>query len=324
MSDRYARQIVLPEIGAGGQARLAAATVLIVGAGGLGCPALSYLAGAGVGRIVLVDHDVVEESNLHRQPLYAMSDLGRPKVEAARDAIGRYNPAVTVEAIAERLTPSNAPALVADADVVIDAADSFAVTYTLSDACRDHGTPLVSASVIGLSGYAGGFCGGAPSYRAVFPDMPAQAASCATAGVMGPAVAVLGGLEAQFTLHILLGLQPSPLARIVTYDAARLSFGGFSFAGAPEPEGAALPFIAPDEVRPEDFVVELRGVEETPVPPFPQAHRVGVEEIETIIGKVPEDARIVLCCRTGLRSAKAGKRLANRGLTRLALIAMGD
>src|SRR2546426_7440170 len=136
MSDRYSRQIILPEVGAAGQARLRAAVVLVIGAGGLGCAVLQYLCAAGVGRLVIVDHDRVEESNLHRQPLYRMSDLGGLKVQAARRALLEADPEVRIDAVAERLTPANALQLVAAADLVVDAADSFAVTYVLSDACR--------------------------------------------------------------------------------------------------------------------------------------------------------------------------------------------
>jgi molybdopterin/thiamine biosynthesis adenylyltransferase len=196
MSDRYARQSILPEVGAEGQARLGAAVVVVVGAGGLGCAVLQYLAAAGVGRLMIVDHDRVEESNLHRQPLYRMTDLGRPKVHAARAALLQANPEVSIDTLAERLTAANAARLVGMADAVIDAADSFAVTYVLSDACQRANTPLVSASVLGLSGYVGAFCGGAPSYRAVFPEMPRAAGSCAEAGVLGTAVGVMGTLQA--------------------------------------------------------------------------------------------------------------------------------
>src|SRR5437870_12413809 len=136
MSDRYARQSILPEVGAQGQARLAAASAVVVGAGGLGCAVLQYLTAAGVGRLTIVDHDRVEESNLHRQPLYRMSDLGGLKVQAARRALLEANPEVRIDAGAERLTPANALQLVAAADLVVDAADSFAVTDVLRDACR--------------------------------------------------------------------------------------------------------------------------------------------------------------------------------------------
>ena len=120
MSDRYARQMVLPEVGAGGQAKLAAASVLIVGAGGLGCPVLQYLAGAGVGRLTIVDHDMVEETNLHRQPLYAMADIGRSKAETAAAVLKRFNPTIEATPVVARLTPQNATTLVAGVDLVIE------------------------------------------------------------------------------------------------------------------------------------------------------------------------------------------------------------
>jgi molybdopterin/thiamine biosynthesis adenylyltransferase/rhodanese-related sulfurtransferase len=324
MSDRYARQTILPEVGAAGQARLGAARVLVVGAGGLGCALLPYLAGAGVGRLTLVDPDRVEEVNLHRQTLYRMSDLGRPKVAAAREALLALNPQVEVEAVAEPLDPANAARLVAAAAVVIDAADSFAVTYTLSDACQSAGTPLVSASVVGLSGYVGVFCGAAPSYRAVFPELPRAAASCAAAGVLGSAVAVLGALEAHLTLAILLAWQPPVLGRLISVDFRSLHVGGFSFAGAQEPAVTALAFIAPSEVRAEDLVIDLRGAQEAPTPAFPQALRLSVEALEAgTAPALPEAPRVVLCCRSGVRAWRAARALERQGRTRLALIALG-
>lgn len=321
MSGRYVRQTVLPEVGEAGQARLAAASVVVVGAGGLGCPVLQYLAGAGVGRLAIVDHDVVEETNLHRQPLYAMSDIGKPKVEVARVALLRFNPGLRVDVHAERLTPQNAAGLVADADVVVDAADSFAVTYILSDACQAAAKPLVSASVIGLTGYAGAFCGGGPSYRAVFPEVSVDGGTCATVGVLGTAVAVLGGLQAHLALHLLLGLEPTVLGRVVTFDARRLAFGGFGFAGSPEPD-AFVPFIAPDTVTTDDLVVDLRSLEEAPVSPFAGARRLDVEAITSLAASLPSQ-RVVLCCRSGQRALMAADRLRERGVANLALVALG-
>ena len=172
MINRYSRQTILPEVGAAGQARLHDARVLVIGAGGLGCAVLQYLCAAGVGRLVIVDHDRVEESNLHRQPTYRMSDVGLLKAPAARTALLDSNPEIQIEAVSERLTPANAAHLVAAADLIVDAADSFAVTYMLSDECHRQPKALVSASVLGFTGYVGAFCGGAPSYRAVFPEMP--------------------------------------------------------------------------------------------------------------------------------------------------------
>ena len=326
MTGRYARQIVLQQVGVEGQARLAAARVLVVGAGGLGCPVLQYLAGAGTGRIIVVDHDRVEESNLHRQPLYTMEDIGSLKALAARAALMRFNPTIKVEAVAERLTPANAERLVADADVVVDAADSLAVTYILSDTCQQIARPLVSASAVGLSGYVGAFCAGAPSYRAVFPEMPSRTMNCASAGVLGTTVAIVGSLQAQFVLQLILAISPSPLGRLVTFDAGRLAFGGFTFNDAPEPADIIARYIAPSAVTSDDLVVDLRGLDEAPVSPFGGARRLTVDTIDTLLvdDGQPPIGRVVLCCHSGLRAWHAARRLADGGLSDLALVALGD
>ena len=324
MTDRYARQTVLPEVGPEGQARLGAATALIVGAGGLGCAVLQYLCAAGVGRLLILDHDRIEESNLHRQPLYRMGDLGQPKAVVAAAAMTLLNPEITAEGTAERLTPANAARWIDRASVVVDAADSLALTYILSDECLRQGKPLVSASVLGLNGYAGVFCGGAPSYRAVFPEMPRQAGSCAQSGVLGTAVGVLGTLQAHLTLALLLQLSPTVLGQLVSVDLRTLRFSGFSFASAREPGGPALRFIAPEEVTAADVVVDLRSLAEAPLSPFPGALRVPVEEVESAgLGQAAQ-ARVVLCCRSGIRAWRAGQALRRAGHADLALIALGD
>ncbi|HTJ59296.1 MAG TPA: HesA/MoeB/ThiF family protein [Devosiaceae bacterium] len=323
MTNRYARQMVLPEIGEAGQARLAAASVLVVGAGGLGSPVLQYLAGAGVGRLTILDHDTVEETNLHRQPLYGMKDIGAAKAGAARNALLGVNPGIAIEAIVARLVPQNVAGLVDAANVVVDAADNFAVTYMLSDACFAIGKPLVSASALGLSGYAGAYCGGGASYRAVFPDAPRNPGNCATNGVLGSVVAVVGGLQAQMVLHLLLDLQPSVLGRVVTFDARRMAFGGFGFASSPEP-GEFAPFIAADAVTSADLVVDLRGFDEAPISPFAGAVRIGVEGIEAVGGPSTASRRIVLACRSGQRALQAASRLREIGHNDLALVALGD
>jgi sulfur-carrier protein adenylyltransferase/sulfurtransferase len=324
MSDRYSRQTILPQVGDAGQARLAAASVLVVGAGGLGCVALQYLAAAGVGRLGIVDHDIVEESNLHRQPLYRMSDLGSTKAHAARAALLATNPTIRIEALGERLTPANAAPLTATADVVIDAADSFAATYVLSDACRSRGCPLVSASVLGLAGYVGVFCGGAPSYRAVFPEMPRAAGSCAQAGVLGTAVGVMGTLQAHLALALLLQWQPPVLGRLISVDFRTLRIGGFAFSGATEPMSLPLAFIAPNEVCAHDAVIDLRSREEAPHSPFPGALRASVEALEAREVSVPPATRIVVCCRSGVRAWRAARALQGQGHSNVALIALGE
>jgi molybdopterin/thiamine biosynthesis adenylyltransferase/rhodanese-related sulfurtransferase len=324
MSSRYSRQTILPQLGEAGQARLTGARVLVVGAGGLGCAALQYLAAAGVGCLVVVDHDVVEESNLHRQPLYRMSDVGSAKAHAARAALLAMNPAIRIEAFGERLTPANAAPFTAAADVVIDAADSFAVTYVLSDACQSAGRPLVSASVLGLAGYVGVFCGGAPSYRAVFPEMPRAAGSCAQAGVLGTAVGMIGTLQAHLALAVLLDWQPPVVGRLISMDFRTLQVGGFSFSTAAEPVNAPLAFIAPEQVSAADAVIDLRSREEAPQSPFPAALRVSVEALEAREVKVPSAARIVVCCRTGVRAWRAARALQAQGHSNVALIALGE
>jgi molybdopterin/thiamine biosynthesis adenylyltransferase/rhodanese-related sulfurtransferase len=324
MSERYSRQTILPEVGAVGQARLREARVLVVGAGGLGCAVLQYLGAAGVGNLVIVDHDRVEESNLHRQPVYRMSEVGLLKAPVARAALLATNPGLQIEAVGERLTPANAAHLVATADLVVDAADSFAVTYVLSDESRRVNKALVSASVLGLTGYVGGFCGGAPSYRAVFPEMPRQAGSCAQSGVLGTAVGVMGTLQAHMVLALLLDLQPTVLGKLVTMDFRTLRSGGFSFAAAQEPSGAELPFISAAQVTNTDIVIDLRSRSEAPVSPFAAALRIDVDAVEGAETRLPREPRIVLCCRTGVRAWRAARALQARGHENVALIALGD
>jgi sulfur-carrier protein adenylyltransferase/sulfurtransferase len=315
---RYARQTALPQVGAAGQARLRGAHVLVVGAGGLGAPVLTYLAGAGLGRITIVDGDTVEESNLHRQPIYGMADLGAPKARAAARALARLNPEVAVEARAEWLDPASAPGLVAGADVVLDCADTFAASFTLSDACMAAGRPLISASVLGFQGYAGGFCGGAPSLRAVFPDLPQAAPTCATAGVMGPVVGVIGALQAQMALAVLLGHAPSPLGRMMLFDARTWRMSGFSFAGTREP-AVAWPFLAPAQIAPGDVVIDLRT--EAPGPFRADALHLPPE---ALAGFTPPEgaSRVVLACRTGLRAFAGAETLSRRWRGPIALMSL--
>ena len=322
MMSRYTRQMVLPEIGPEGQARLANARALVVGAGGLGCPVLSYLSGAGVGSIRIVDADIVEESNLHRQPLYSMADIGHPKAEAARRALAGYNPEIDIQAEVRRLEPANVASLCRHADVVIDAADSFAVTYTLSDHCLKSGQAFISASVLGFTGYAGGFCGRrAPSVRAVFPDLPQTAANCATAGVSGPAVGILGCLQAQMALSCLLDLDPAPLGRMISLNLRQFTTSSFSFAQAPEPDDG-FSFISTADIAGSDFVVDLRGVDEAAATVTTGARRSTVADVAALVGDT-RNRRTILCCRSGLRAWNAGLRLQQAGCTDISLIALG-
>ena len=315
---RYARQV--PVIGAAAQARLAAARVLVVGAGGLAAPVLQYLVGAGVGHIRLVDPDRAELSNLHRQTLFRMADLGQPKAEAAAAQLAGLNPECAVEAIVHALDPANVAALCDGVTLVLDCADSFAASYTLSDHCAAVGLPLISASVTGTAGYVGGFCGGAPSLRAVFPDLPARAGSCAEVGVLGPMVGLLGSLQAQMALAVLAGIQPSPLGQLITADGLRL--GGFRFDAAPEPDWQPR-FIAVSAITPQDFTVDLRAADEAPLI-RPDARRLCATAFGPG-GPIPlPGQRAVLCCRSGLRAFAAAERLHAVWDGPITLVALGD
>jgi adenylyltransferase/sulfurtransferase len=213
--ERYARQIVLRGVGGPGQNRLKAARALVVGAGGLGSPALQYMAGAGVGTLGIVDDDDVALSNLHRQIIHQTDDVGRPKTASATEAIRRLNPHVAVEPIRLRLEPANARALVQRFDIVLDGSDNFATRYALSDACYWERRPLITGALGEFDGtltvlkpYQTGSDGKPnPTYRCLFPDPPEPGTvpTCAEAGVLGAAGGVLGSLMALEAIREIVG-----------------------------------------------------------------------------------------------------------------------
>jgi sulfur-carrier protein adenylyltransferase/sulfurtransferase len=320
---RYIRQEMLAEVGTAGQECLRAARVLVVGAGGLGAPVLQYLVGAGVGHLTLVDGDQVSLSNLHRQVLFCETDIGQLKVEVAAASLRQLNADCEIQTVPLPLDPANAPQLVAGSTLVLDCADSFAVSYILSDTCRAAGIPLISASVLGFAGYVGGFCGTAPSLRAVFPDLPDRAASCATAGVMGPVVGLIGAAQAQMALGVLIGQSPSPLGQLISFDMHSFRTGGFRFDTAPEPDDA-LGFIAASAIAASDFVVELRDEGEAPVPVVPFAQRMTVAQFTQQSAAPKPGARAVFACRSGLRAWQAATHLRSYWAGEISLVAVGD
>lgn len=223
--ERYSRHILLEEVGEAGQLALKAARVLIVGAGGLGSPVAAYLAAAGVGTIGLVDDDIVDLSNLHRQILFSEGDLGLPKVEAAARRLKASNSGTVVEIHHERLGPASAEELISAYDLVVDCSDNFATRYAINDACLLLGRPFVYGSIYRFEGQVSVFCQpGGPCYRCLFPEENAAVANCAEAGVVGVLAGVIGSLQATEALKLLLGIGESLVGRLLLYDALALDF----------------------------------------------------------------------------------------------------
>jgi molybdopterin/thiamine biosynthesis adenylyltransferase len=242
--ERYARHIVLREIGGPGQAALGGARVLVIGAGGLGAPALLYLAAAGVGTLGVIDDDVVALSNLQRQIIHGTPDVGRPKIDSAAAAITRINPHVAIATYAERLTAANALALIASYDLVADGSDNFATRYLVSDACYLANKPLVTAAVGTFDGtlttiraHERGRDGRPnPTYRCLFPEPPPAGTvpACAEAGILGALTGVLGSMMALEVIREIVGFGEGLVGRLLMVDARAMRFETLSYAFDPD------------------------------------------------------------------------------------------
>lgn len=231
--ERYARHLVLAEIGGPGQQRLKAANVLIVGAGGVGGPAALYLAAAGVGRVALVDPDVVALSNLQRQIQFTFEDLGRSKVDVAAKGLRALNPYVEVEAHAVALDKSNAADLVRGRTVVIDSTDDFSTRFAVNAACVAAGVPLVSGALGRWSGQVAVF-EGRPCYRCLVPEAPLDADACARVGVIGALAGVTGSMAALEAIKIIAGAGQSLTGRLLIYDALKGAARTVTIAADPQ------------------------------------------------------------------------------------------
>ena len=228
--ERYARHVILDEVGEAGQEKLLASSVLVLGAGGLGAPLLLYLAAAGVGRIGIVDDDAVELSNLQRQIIHGTASLGRSKVASAKETIAAINPEIVVEALGMRLTAANAAALVSGYDLVADGSDNFATRYLLTDACYLARKPLVSAALLRfdaqLSVFKAHLGPPHPCYRCLFPEPPPAdlVPRCEEAGIFGAIAGSIGALQATEVLKEVLGLGESLSGRLLIYDGLATEF----------------------------------------------------------------------------------------------------
>ncbi len=224
---RYSRHLIMPEVGMVGQKKLKAASILLIGAGGLGSPLAMYLAAAGIGRIGLVDYDVVDYTNLQRQIIHGTSDVGRPKLESARERILDINPHVRVDSYQEPLTSANALRILAPYDVIIDGTDNFPTRYLTNDACVLLGKPNVYGSIFRFEGQASVFYAEeGPCYRCLFPEPPPPGLvpSCAEGGVLGVLPGTIGAIQATEAIKLIIGQGESLVGRLLLYDALGMSF----------------------------------------------------------------------------------------------------
>lgn len=352
---RYSRHLLLPAIGDEGQRRLRAARVLVVGAGGLGAPVLQYLAAAGVGRLGIVDDDVVDVTNLQRQVVHGHADVGRPKVDSAADAVRALDPGVEVVPHRLRLTADTVD-LLADYDLVVDGADNFATRYLVNDACVRLGLPEVWGSVLRFDAQVAVFWGRPPrgwpvapvQLRDVFPEPPPEGSvpSCAAAGVLGSLCGQVGSLMATEAIKLITGAGRVLLGRLAVLDALAGTWrevplrrsadpavggdtAGMAAENAPTPDAPvpAAPAPADDvlrEVTPHELarlladdavtLLDVREPAERTIVTIPGADLpIPLGELPTRVGEVPADRPVVVYCRSGVRSATAGRYLAGLG-----------
>lgn len=324
VSERYLRQVRLPGFGEQGQAALEAAHVCCVGAGGLGSPALLYLAAAGVGTLTVIDDDVVERTNLHRQVIHADAAVGRPKVDSAADALRALNPEVTVRAVRARLRWPDALELLGGADVVIDGSDNFDTRHIVSTACARLGIPHVWGSILGFEAQMSVFWAGhGPVYEDLFPapPPPGSVPSCAQAGVLGPVVGIVGSAMAMEALKLMTGLGTPLVGRLGYFDSLAGTWEYIPVRGreavvdklkAQPPAATVATTNVIDPARP---LIDVREADEFAAGHLPGARNVPLSEIESGRRDVPD--RAIVYCAAGVRSARACFLLADAGVSGL-------
>ncbi len=330
MNARYSRQEALPGFGTHGQARLAAARVLVIGAGGLGSAVIPALAGAGVGTIAIVDDDRVELSNLHRQHIHTMSDVGSAKAHSAAQSVAALNPDVVVRPIEQHLTSANALALFAGVDLVIDGSDNFPTRYLADDAARLTGIPVVWGAVSQYGGQAGlSWATRGPTYRDLFPVPPAPGAvaSCEAGGVLPTTVAVIGAIMATEAIKVLTGIGEPLVGRATTYDALTGNFRRLEYATDPdaEPITELIDYAAfcglGDALSPMQLaartdhytLLDVREPWEADTVSLPGAVLIPLGSLGARIDELDRALPIVAFCHHGVRSASARLLLAEHG-----------
>ena len=340
---RYSRHLIIPDVAMAGQKRLKNARVLAIGAGGLGSPTLMYLAAAGVGTLGVIDYDTVDESNLQRQIIHGQSDIGRSKAQSARDSIHEINPLVKVVLHEERLENDNVFEIFSQYDLIVDGTDNFATRYLVNDACVLLGKPYVWGSIYRFDGQASVFWAeNGPCYRCLYPEPPppGMVPSCAEGGVLGVLCASIGSIQATEAIKLLTGVGESLIGRLMIYDALEMSYRTVrirkdpecpicgknptitelidyeTFCGAVSDEAqlaAQGSTIVPRELkewidRGENiFLVDVREPAEFEIVSIPGAVLIPKGEFlnGSALERMPQDKRIVLYCKSGMRSAEA-------------------
>lgn len=340
--ERYARQMVLPEMGREGQSRLSRGSVLCIGAGGLGSPALLYLAAAGIGRIGIIDHDKVEVSNLQRQVIFRESDEGRAKADAAKEALLALNSSIQIEIYQERFTAQNAEALFKSYDVILDGTDNFTAKFLINDAAVKFSKPWVYASILGFEAQVSTFYARkGPCYRCLFPHPPTgHVPNCAEAGVIGAIAGMAGSIEALEVIKLILGeewcaakgLEPL-IGQLLLIDARSMTMRKISLEKDPD---CPVCSKAPDEImfekQPEHEVrevnvydleklfrhvvlIDVREAEELEAGILPDARHMPLSEV--LKGRARDlaapDQGVVLYCQSGVRSEAAARAMMEQG-----------
>jgi sulfur-carrier protein adenylyltransferase/sulfurtransferase len=334
---RYSRHLIIPDVGVTGQKRLKNAKVLVVGAGGLGSPALLYLAAAGVGTLGILDFDVVDESNLQRQVIHGQSDIGRPKAESARDSVREINPFVEVVLHEERLDSDNALDIFRPYDLILDGTDNFATRYLVNDACVLLGKPYVWGSIYRFEGQVSVFWDEyGPNYRDLYPEPPppGMVPSCAEGGVLGVLCASIGSIMVTEAIKLITGIGEPLLGRLMVYDALEMSYKTIKvrkdpagakitelidyeeFCGVVSEEAqraASGSTITATELKEmldagkDPYLVDVREPVEYEIVKIPGGVLVPKDRILSgeALAELPQDRPLVLYCRTGVRSAEA-------------------
>jgi adenylyltransferase/sulfurtransferase len=348
---RYSRHLIIPDVAMAGQKRLKNAKVLIIGAGGLGSPALMYLAAAGVGTLGIVDFDVVDESNLQRQIIHGVSDIDTPKAESAKRSISEINPYVNVVLHEERLDSSNAMEIFRPYDLIIDGTDNFATRYLVNDACVLLGKPYVWGSIYRFDGQASVFWAEhGPCYRCLYPDPPppGMVPSCAEGGVLGVLCASIGSIQVNEAIKLLTGIGEPLVGELMVYDALDMEYrkikvrkdpecaicgknptvtelidyeafcGTVSDAAMQAAQGSTITAqeLADMQQRGEDFLlVDVREPAEFEIVQIPGSVLIPKGDIPAKLAELPQDKPVVLYCKTGVRSAEALATLKGAGFS---------